>query len=103
MEARHVSESPTDLDLFFHPRTIALIGATDDKRKAGYALFRKIVDRSEREGTKVYPVNPRIEEIDGIKSYPSLAEVPDDVDVAVVMIGDAEKGVRDAVEKAARF
>ena len=93
----------TDLDLFFHPRTIALIGATDDKRKAGYALFRKIVVRSEREGTKVYPVNPRIQEIDGIKSYPSLGEVPDDIDVAVVMIGDAEKGVRDAVEKGARF
>jgi acyl-CoA synthetase (NDP forming) len=102
MEAGSVTGS-VDLDLFFHPRTIALIGATDDKRKAGYALFRKIVERSEREGTKVYPVNPRIEEIDGIKSYPSLAEVPDDVDVAVVMIGDAEKGVRDAVEKGARF
>jgi len=98
-----VSLETADLDLFFHPRTIALIGATDDKRKAGYALFRKIVDRSDREGTKVYPVNPRIAEIDGIKSYPSLGEVPDDVDVAVVMIGDAEKGVRDAVEKGARF
>ncbi|MFN2543992.1 MAG: acetate--CoA ligase family protein [Actinomycetota bacterium] len=95
--------SSADLDLFFHPRTIALIGATDDKRKAGYALFRKIVERGEREGTKVYPVNPRIAEIDGIKSYPTLADVPDDVDVAVVMIGDAEKGVRDAVEKGARF
>src|SRR2546423_3365318 len=92
-----------DLDLFFNPRTIALIGATDDKRKAGYALFRKIVERSQREGTKVYPVNPRIEEIDGIKSYPSLGDVPDDVDVAVVMIGDAEKGVRDAGAKSAKF
>jgi acetate---CoA ligase (ADP-forming) len=103
MEAGAVVSQAADLDLFFHPRTIALIGATDDKRKAGYALFRKIVERSEREGTKVYPVNPRIAEIDGIKSYPSLADIPDEVDVAVVMIGDAEKGVRDAVEKGARF
>src|SRR5438067_1652365 len=101
MEAGEVTTA--DLDLFFHPRTIALIGATDDRRKAGYALFRKIVERSEREGTKVYPVNPRIEEIDGIKSYPGLSDVPDDVDVAVVMIGDAEKGVRDAVSKGAKF
>src|SRR2546423_1631153 len=90
-----------DLDLFFNPRTIALIGATDDKRKAGYALFRKIVERSQREGTKVYPVNPRIEEIDGIKSYPSLTDVPDDIDVAFVTTGDAEGGVRDAGEKGA--
>ena len=62
-----------------------------------------VVERSEREGTKVYPVNPRIAEIDGIKCYPALGEVPDEIDVAVVMIGDAEKGVRDAVEKGAKF
>src|ERR671925_319475 len=100
-----VTEARTeaDLHLFFHPRTIALIGATDDKRRAGYALFRKVVERGEREGTRVFPVNPRLSEIDGIQCYPTLAEVPDDLDVAVVMIGDAEKGVRDAVAKGAKF
>src|SRR5207253_474703 len=97
-------EPPPDLHRFFHPRTIALIGATDDHRRAGYALFRKVVERAEREGTRVYPVNPRLAEIDGITCYPTLAEVPEErVDVAVVMIGDAERGVRDAVAKGAGF
>jgi acyl-CoA synthetase (NDP forming) len=100
-----VTEARTeaDLHLFFHPRTIALIGATDDKRRAGYALFRKVVERGEREGTRVFPVNPRLSEIDGIQCYPTLADVPEAVDVTVVMIGDAEKGVRDAVGKGAKF
>ncbi|MEX2458932.1 MAG: acetate--CoA ligase family protein [Actinomycetota bacterium] len=94
---------PLDLYRFFHPKTIALIGATDDKRRAGYALFRKVVDRGKREGTVVYPVNPRLQELDGITCYPTLAEVPGEVDVAVIMIGDAEKGLRDAVAKGAKF
>src|SRR5947209_7062742 len=59
-----------DLDLFFHPRTIALIGATDDKRKAGYALFRKIVERSEREGgVRLFGPNTNL---NAFESFPDL-------------------------------
>ena len=97
------TQEPLDLHRFFHPKSIALIGATDDKRRAGYALFLKVRERGEREGTVVYPVNPRLEELDGVRCYPSLAEVPGEVDVAVIMIGDAEKGLRDAVAKGAAF
>jgi acetate---CoA ligase (ADP-forming) len=93
----------TDLSLFFHPRTIAVIGATDDKRKPGYALLRKVQARAERDGATVYGVNPRLTDIDGIACYPSLAEVPGEIDVAVIMIGDAEAGLRDVVAKGARF
>jgi acyl-CoA synthetase (NDP forming) len=104
VEARvSAAQEPLDLHRFFHPKSIALIGATDDKRRAGYALFLKVRERGEREGTVVYPVNPRLEELDGVKCYPSLAEVPGEVDVAVIMIGDAERGLRDAVAKGAAF
>ena len=93
----------TDLDLFFHPRTIAVIGATDDKRKPGYALLMKVKARAARDGATVYGVNPRLTDIDGIACYPTLDDVPGEIDVAVIMIGDAEKGLRDAVAKKARF
>lgn len=93
----------TDLRLFFHPRTIALVGATGNKRKPGYALLRKVVLRAERDGTKVYGVNPRLSDIEGVPCYPSLGDVPDEIDVVVVMIGDAERAVRDAVAKRAKF
>ena len=92
-----------ELERFFHPRTIAVIGATDDKRKPGYALLMKVKARAERDGATVYGVNPRLDDIDGIKCYPTLLEVPGEIDVAVIMIGDAEKGLRDAVAKRARF
>ena len=96
-------EPETDLRLFFHPRTIAVIGATDHKRKPGYALLMKVKARAERDGATVYGVNPRLTDIDGIACYPTLAEVPGEIDVAVIMIGDAEKGLRDVVAKGARF
>jgi acyl-CoA synthetase (NDP forming) len=92
-----------DLRLFFHPRSIALIGATDDKTKPGYHLTRKVLERSKRDGGAVYPINPRVAEIDGVACLGSLEEVPGEVDVVVVMIGDAEKGLRDAVAKRAKF
>jgi acyl-CoA synthetase (NDP forming) len=95
--------SLTDLSLFFHPRTIAVVGATDDKMRPGYALLRKVVARAQRDGGKVFGVNPRLTQIDEIPCYPTLAEVPEDVDVAVIMIGDAEQGVRDAVAKHCKF
>jgi len=93
----------TDLSLFFHPRTIAVIGATDDKRKPGYALLKKVKARADRDGATVYGVNPRLTDIDGIACFPTLAEVPGEIDVAVIMIGDAEAGLRDVVAKGARF
>src|SRR2546428_13920387 len=92
-----------DLNLFFHPRTVAVIGATDDKRKPGYALLRKVKARADRDGGSVFGVNPRLTDIDGIPCFPTLAEVPADIDVAVIMIGDAEQGLRDGAAKGARF
>ncbi|MGH2829984.1 MAG: acetate--CoA ligase family protein [Actinomycetota bacterium] len=94
----------TDLRHFFHPQTIAVIGATDDKSRPGYHLLRKVIARAERDGGKVFGVNPRVEgSIEGVPCYPSLADVPGEIDVVVVMINDAERGVRDAVAKKARF
>ncbi|MCA1831588.1 MAG: acetate--CoA ligase family protein [Actinomycetota bacterium] len=93
----------SDLRFFFHPRAIAVIGATDDKTKPGYHLLKKVMERAARDGGSVYPVNPRTAEIVGVKCYPTLAAVPGDLDVVVVMIGDAEQGLRDAVAKKATF
>ncbi|MEZ4528337.1 MAG: acetate--CoA ligase family protein [Desulfobacterales bacterium] len=71
------------MDFFFHPEGIALIGATANPQKGGYAILRNLVT-----GYKggIYPVNPRYPEIDSIKCYPSVAEVPDPVDLAIVFV-----------------
>ena len=57
----------------FNPRSIAVIGASRDPRKAGYIVFINLVENSKRLlGYKVYPINPYAKRILGVKAYPSI-------------------------------
>ncbi len=55
--------------------TIAILGASTDRSKFGNKAVRAFVAR----GYDVYPVNPKADEIEGLKAYPSLAAIPADV------------------------
>ncbi|WP_456464952.1 acetate--CoA ligase family protein [Persephonella sp.] len=72
------------LDKLFNPRSIAIVGATDKKEKVGYAIFKNIIDGGFK--GKVYPVNKRIKELEGYKVFPSVLEIPDQVDLAIIAI-----------------
>jgi len=72
------------LDAFFHPQSVAVIGASRDPEKLGYAVLANL-----KEGGypgRLYPVNPKADEILGLKAYPSVLDIPDPVDLAVVVI-----------------
>ncbi len=60
----------------------AVIGATDKKEKFGYQIFKKLVDK----GYNVYPIHPKLEEIDGIKCYKSVFDIAGKVDVVNVVV-----------------
>jgi uncharacterized protein len=55
--------------------TIAILGASTDRSKFGNKAVRAFVAR----GYEVYPVNPKADEIEGLKAFPSLAAIPADV------------------------
>jgi hypothetical protein len=55
----------------------AVVGATQKKDKFGYKMFKSLLDN----GNLVYPVSPKYDEIDGIKAYKSLKDIPYDIDV----------------------
>lgn len=69
---------------FFHPQGIAIIGASSNPTKLGYGLARNLI-QSGYQG-QIYLVNPRGGSLLGKSIYPSVAEVPDPVDLAVVLI-----------------
>jgi acetyl coenzyme A synthetase (ADP forming)-like protein len=79
--ARHGPRIPCDPDLF-SPSSIAVIGASSDPGKVGYAVLRNLLPFP---GT-LYPVNPRHSELLGRKSFPSVSDIPGHVDTAVVAI-----------------
>ena len=67
-----------------HPRSIAVIGASAEEGKIGYSVVRNLIDGG-FEGD-IYPVNPRMPEIQGLKAYKSVEDIPGEVDVAVFAI-----------------
>ncbi|QEH31874.1 Succinyl-CoA ligase [ADP-forming] subunit alpha [Aquisphaera giovannonii] len=75
-------ESRLPLDAIFAPRTVAVIGATDKQGSVGRAVLWNLI--SNPFGATVYPINAHRPNVLGIKAYPSVAEAPGAVDLAVV-------------------
>jgi acetyltransferase len=71
------------LDAVFAPRSVAVIGATESAGKVGRTLLANLV--SSPFGGTVFPVNPTRNSVLGVKAYPSIADVPDPVELAVIV------------------
>lgn len=69
------------LEGFFWPNTVAIIGATDNPFKINYRLLRNLVDMGFR--GKLFPVNPSLGEINGIKAYARLPDIEESIDLVV--------------------
>jgi len=75
------------LDKLLHPESVAIIGASPDKKKVGYAALRNMV-LSGFKG-RLYAINPKADqygEIEGVKVYASINDIEDEVDLAVICI-----------------
>lgn len=72
------------LKSMLEPRSIAVIGASRTPGKIGYVVLKNIIGYGYK--GKIYPINPNAEEIMGLKAYPSVLNVPGEVDVAVIAI-----------------
>jgi len=73
-----------NLDTLFAPKSVAVIGASNRQGSVGRAVFTNIL-LNEYRGT-VYPVNPKDRSISGVRSYPSVQDLPESVDVAVIVV-----------------
>ncbi|MCI0714425.1 MAG: CoA-binding protein [Chloroflexi bacterium] len=67
-------------ELLDNARVIAVVGHSDSPTRTSYRIAQYL----RQMGYKVYPVNPTVDEIDGEKSYPSLASVPEQIDIVNV-------------------
>jgi predicted CoA-binding protein len=63
-------------------KTIAVVGASSDRRKFGNKAFRAF----QAEGYKVIPINPNEASVEGVSTYPSVIEVPEMIDMATVYV-----------------
>ncbi|MFV9674991.1 MAG: acetate--CoA ligase family protein [Anaerolineales bacterium] len=75
------------LDAFFSPQSIAVIGASTNTSKLGYAVLDNLVNGDFlQDGRKVYPINPKADEILGLPAFPVVSDIPDPIDLAVIVI-----------------
>ncbi|HSL82039.1 MAG TPA: CoA-binding protein, partial [Thermoanaerobaculia bacterium] len=86
----------------FEPRTVAVIGASRNRDSIGFSLLHNLVVQ-EFAGA-IFPVNPKAESIHSLKAYPSVAAIPDPVDLGLVAVPrDAVPGVvEECLEKGVR-
>jgi acyl-CoA synthetase (NDP forming) len=78
------SKASQNLHDLFYPKSIAVIGASGTPGKLGWNVFTNLVSHN-FEG-QLYPINPKAEEIQGIKAYPRIGAVPGPVDVAIILV-----------------
>jgi len=72
------------IDVFFRPQSVAVIGASRDPDKLGYAVLANLKQGGYQ--GRLYPVNPKADKILGLKAYPSVLDISDPVDLAVIVI-----------------
>lgn len=88
---------------FFAPHSVAVIGASTKKNKLGYILVNNIL--SGGYNGKVYPVNPAGGELLGLKVYPDLDSINDEIDVAAILIPASKvfETVKQCVKKRVKY
>ena len=74
------------LNAFFEPSSVAVVGASTDPNKLGYSVLENLVEGGFSSVGKIYPINPGADSILGLKSYPSVLDVPESIDLAVIVI-----------------
>lgn len=90
------------LDFLFSPKSIAVIGASTTEGTVGYTLTENLL----KNGCtgKVYPINPKTDTLFNIPCYKNIAEIDDDIDLAIIIIRAVAvpQALREAGEKGAR-
>lgn len=76
------------MNTFFDPKAVAVIGASRRTMKAGHVIFKNFVINKQRNQfkAKLFPVNPGEKTIQGFPCYPSILDIKDEVDLAVIVV-----------------
>jgi acetate---CoA ligase (ADP-forming) len=77
-------EKISQLDAFFKPKSVAVVGASSDPKKVGNTALKNLVSMGYK--GKVYPVNPREDSILGFRSYKSMLDIPEPVEACVLLV-----------------
>jgi acyl-CoA synthetase (NDP forming) len=72
------------LEAMFNPGSVAVVGASDNPGKLGSHVMKSLIQG--RYPGRIYPINPGKDQILGIKAYPSLSQIPETVDLSIIVL-----------------
>ncbi|MYW68052.1 CoA-binding protein [Streptomyces sp. SID8379] len=88
VSGRPLHADVVDLDRFFRPESVAVVGASDAEGRPNTGITRQLMAWAERVGARLYPVHPTRESVFGLPCAASVADLPEQVDLAVLLVGD---------------
>ncbi|MEU6309988.1 acetate--CoA ligase family protein [Streptomyces sp. NPDC047014] len=92
-----------DLDRFFRPESVAVIGASDADGRPNTGITRQLIAWAERVGARIHPVHPTRPTVFGRACHASVADLPEQVDLAVLLVSDPLPVVEELAEAKVRF
>ncbi|MFI8261405.1 MULTISPECIES: acetate--CoA ligase family protein [unclassified Streptomyces] len=92
-----------DLDRFFRPESVAVIGASDAEGRPNTGITRQLIAWAERVGARIHPVHPTRPAVFGLACHASVADLPEQVDLAVLLVGDPLPVIEELAEAKVKF
>ncbi|WP_262063402.1 acetate--CoA ligase family protein [Streptomyces sp. STR69] len=92
-----------DLDRFFRPESVAVIGASDAEGRPNTGITRQLMAWADRVGARLYPVHPTRTTVFDVPCFPSVADLPEQVDLAVVLVADPLPVIEQLAEAKVKF
>jgi len=103
VSGRPVALADAHLDRFFHPTSVAVVGASDEEGRPNTGITRQLHRWAERMGATFFPVHPKRAAVFGIPCVRSVGDLPDGVDVLAFVVSDPVDAIRQAAGKGFGF
>ncbi|MET9320242.1 acetate--CoA ligase family protein [Streptomyces sp. NPDC003038] len=92
-----------DLDRFFRPESVAVVGASDADGRPNTGITRQLIAWAGRVGARIHPVHPTRPAVFGLPCHASVADLPEDVDLAVLLVGDPLPVIEELADTKVKF
>ncbi|WP_030207331.1 acetate--CoA ligase family protein [Streptomyces sp. NRRL S-87] len=92
-----------DLDRFFRPGSVAVVGASDAEGRPNTGITRQLLAWAERVGARLHPVHPTRTTVFGLPCVASVADLPEQVDLAVLLVADPLPVIEELAEAKVKF
>ncbi|MFD3326195.1 acetate--CoA ligase family protein [Streptomyces sp. NPDC058701] len=103
VSGRPLHSDVPDLDRFFRPESVAVVGASDAEGRPNTGITRQLIAWAERVGARLHPVHPTRTTVFGLPCHASVADLPEQVDLAVLLVADPVPVIEELAETKVRF